>query len=136
MLPLACYDIALCHLLRPDMYTSHNTMHIVQVYMSTPCVSYTQDVTITINSYTILGHYGTLVHDILCRCITYEQYCQMYMCASRVPANRNKHWWTAVPQNASLTQKWPNVGDSLQGDWYICVKYTMSMEQKTKQARS
>jgi hypothetical protein len=37
----------------------------------------------------IPGHHGTPVHDIQCMCITYEQYCQMYMRARRVPTNCN-----------------------------------------------
>jgi hypothetical protein len=71
------------------MYIRHNTTRIVHTNASTPRISYIQSMTITINSSTIPGHYGTPVRDIECTCITHKQYCQMYARARRVPVNRN-----------------------------------------------
>jgi hypothetical protein len=89
MPPLTCHDIGLCHLLWSGVYISHNTMHIVYICTSTQHVLYTQDAIITINSYIVPGHHGTLAHGIQCTCNTYEQYCQMYAHARRSPVNCN-----------------------------------------------
>jgi hypothetical protein len=86
---MTCHDMALCHLLQPKCVhkPQHNTystpLHVLTMH------THTQDVTITINSYTVLGRYGALVCGIQCTHITHKQYCQMYVCARRVPANRN-----------------------------------------------
>jgi hypothetical protein len=44
---------------------------------------------ITINSHITLARYSILAHHKECTHITYEQYCQMYVLTTEVPANCN-----------------------------------------------
>jgi hypothetical protein len=103
----ASHDVVQCYLLQPNTYTNYNTTHIVHV--NTTCIVHTKR-EYTINSYIVLAHHGSLVHDIECTHITYAQYCQMYVRVIAVPVNHNRcsymHLqWKGIPLNHTCPQR-------------------------------
>jgi hypothetical protein len=79
---LASHDIALCHLLWPNVYISHNTTHTI--HNNTMRIIHTRH-DHTINSNMVLVRHSIPVRNIQCMHITYKQYCQIYVHIIRVP---------------------------------------------------